>query len=100
MSLEVVIAIIVISLILQAFFAGSEIALISCDKVKMRSLAEEGSKSAKLVLTAFGQIEQFISTTLVGINLSLTVAFTGYGCLKLETVQKNIRQFYFSIIIF
>jgi len=81
MSLEVVIAIIVISLILQAFFAGSEIALISCDKVKMRSLAEEGSKSAKLVLTAFGQIEQFISTTLVGINLSLitsTVVLTFY----------------------
>ena len=81
MSLEVVIAIIVISLILQAFFAGSEIALISCDKVKMRSLAEEGSKSAKLVLTAFGQIEQFISTTLVGINLSLitsTIVLTFY----------------------
>lgn len=81
MSLEVVIAIIVISLILQAFFAGSEIALISCDKVKMRSLAEEGSKSAQLVLTAFGQIEQFISTTLVGINLSLitsTIVLTFY----------------------
>lgn len=81
MSLEVVIAIILISIILQAFFAGSEIALISCDKVKMRSLAEEGSKSAKLVLSAFDQVEQFLSTTLVGINLSLitsTVVLTFY----------------------
>jgi len=81
MSLEVVIAIIVVSLILQAFFAGSEIALISCDKVKMRSLAEEGSKSAKLVLSAFDQVEQFLSTTLVGINLSLitsTIVLTFY----------------------
>ena len=81
MSLEIVIAIIIISLILQAFFAGSEIALISCDKVKMRSLAEEGSKSAKLVLSAFDQIEQFLSTTLVGINLSLitsTIVLTFY----------------------
>lgn len=81
MSLEVVIAIIIISLILQAFFAGSEIALISCDKVKMRSLADEGSNSARLVLSAFDQVEQFLSTTLVGINLSLitsTVVLTFY----------------------
>lgn len=74
MSLEVVIAIIVISLILQAFFAGSEIALISCDKVKIRSLAQEGSKSAKLVLSAFNQVERFLSTSLVGINLSLIIS--------------------------
>jgi len=74
MSLEVVIAIIVISLILQAFFAGSEIALISCDRVKIRSLAEEGSKSARLVLSAFNQVEHFLSTTLVGINLSLIIS--------------------------
>jgi len=81
MSLEVVIVIIVISLILQAFFAGSEIALISCDKVKIRSLAEEGSKSAKLVLSAFNQVERFLSTSLVGINLSLitsTIVLTFY----------------------
>jgi len=74
MSLEVVIAIIIISLILQAFFAGSEIALISCDRVKIRSLAEEGSKSARLVLSAFNQVERFLSTTLVGINLSLIIS--------------------------
>ena len=74
MSLEIVIAVILISLILQAFFAGSEIALISCDKVKMKALADEGSNSAKLVLSAFDQVEQFLSTTLVGINLSLIIS--------------------------
>ncbi len=81
MSLEVVIAIILISLALQAFFAGSEIALISCDKVKMRALAEGGSNSAKLVLSAFGQVERFLSTSLLGINLSLitsTIVLTFY----------------------
>ncbi|MEM7008457.1 MAG: hemolysin family protein [Thermodesulfobacteriota bacterium] len=81
MSLEIVIAIILCSLALQAFFSGSEIALISCDKVKMRSLAENGSKSAALVLSAYDQIERFLSTTLVGINLSLitsTIVLTFY----------------------
>ncbi len=81
MSLEIVIAVIVVTLILQAFFAGSEIALISCDKVKMKALADGGSRSAKLVMTSFSQIERFLSTTLVGINLSLitsTIVLTFY----------------------
>jgi len=71
MSLEIVILIVAICLILQAFFAGSEIAIVSCDKVKMKELAENGSKSAKLVLDSFINIERFVSTSLVGINLSL-----------------------------
>lgn len=81
MSLEVVVIIIATSLILQAFFAGSEIALVSCDKIKMKALAEEGSKRAKLVLKSFQEIERFISTALVGINLALvtsTVVLTFY----------------------
>lgn len=81
MSLEIVIAVIVITLILQAFFAGSEIALISCDKIKMKALADGGSRSAKLVMSSFSQIERFLSTTLVGINLSLitsTIVLTFY----------------------
>jgi CBS domain containing-hemolysin-like protein len=81
MSLEIVIIVTAIFLLLQAFFAGSEIALVSCDKIKMRALAEGGSKRAKLVLKSFLDIERFISTALVGINLSLiinTVIMTFY----------------------
>lgn len=81
MSLELVVTVIVITLILQGFFAGSEIALISCDKVKMKLLADSGSRGAKLVLVSFSQIERFLSTTLVGINLSLitsTIVLTFY----------------------
>ena len=73
MSVELVILLILLFLLLQAFFAGSEIALISCDKIKMRSLAEEGSAAAGLVLDAYSKIESFIGTTLIGVNLSLII---------------------------
>ncbi len=73
MSIELVILLILLFLLLQAFFAGSEIALISCDKIKMRSLAEEGSAAAELVLDAHSRIESFIATTLIGVNLSLII---------------------------
>lgn len=81
MSLEIVILIILVLLLLQALFAGSEIALISCDKAYIKSLADTGSGKAKMVLESFVEIEKFISTTLVGINLSLitsTVILTFY----------------------
>lgn len=71
MSLELVIISIVFFLLLQAFFAGSEIALVSCDKIKMRSLAEAGSKGARMVLNAFDEVEKYLGTSLVGINLAL-----------------------------
>ena len=73
MSIELVILLILLFLLLQAFFAGSEIALISCDKIKMRSLAEEGSAAAGMVLDAHSKIESFIGTTLIGVNLSLII---------------------------
>lgn len=73
MSIELVVLLILLFLLLQAFFAGSEIALISCDKIKMRSLAEEGSAAAGLVLDAYSKIESFIGTTLIGVNLSLII---------------------------
>lgn len=74
MSLELVVIIIGVCLVFQAFFAGSEISLVSCDKVKMKALAEAGSKSAQLVMSSVERIERFLSTALVGINLSLIIS--------------------------
>ncbi|MEM4657887.1 MAG: hemolysin family protein [Candidatus Methanosuratincola sp.] len=76
MSIEAVAAVIALCLLLQALFAGSEIALVSCDKVRMKQLSEQGSKSARLVLESFLSVERFISTSLVGINLCLIVSTT------------------------
>ena len=73
MSIELVVILVLVFLALQAFFAGSEIALISCDKIKMRSLAEDGSAAAGMVLDAYSKIESFIGTTLIGVNLSLII---------------------------
>jgi len=98
MSLEIVIAIIAICLLLQAFFAGSEIALISCDKAHITSLADSGSKKARMVLESFVDIEKFIGTTLVGINLSLitsTVILTFY----IHNIYGNGNELYAVLIL-
>ncbi len=75
------VAVVLFCLFLQAFFAGSEIALISCDKIRMKVLAGGGSRPARLVLKSHSEVERFLGTTLAGINLSLitsTILLTFY----------------------
>jgi magnesium and cobalt exporter, CNNM family len=98
MSLEIVILVVVVCLLLQAFFAGSEIAIVSCDKVKMKAMAENGSKSAKLVLDSFLKIERFLSTSLVGINLSLITSTIVLTFFVQDYVGKG-REFYAILIL-
>lgn len=74
MSPELVLIAVSFFVLLQAFFTGSKIALISCDKIKMRSLADEGSGSAKMVIGAFNQIEDYLGTSIVGANISLVAS--------------------------
>ena len=98
MSLELVVISIFALITIQAFFAGSEIALISCDKIKMRSLAEGGSKSARLVLSAYKDVDKFLGTSLVGINLALitaTLILTFY----IESNYGKSSEFYTVLIL-
>jgi CBS domain containing-hemolysin-like protein len=70
----------VLLLLLQGFFSGSEIALVNADKLKLRHLASQGHKGAKLVIKMFEHPEIVLGTTLVGTNLSL-VTLTTLGTL-------------------
>ena len=62
-----------ILLIFQAMFAGAEISLLSCDKGKIRSKADQGLPSAKLVMNSINKIEEYVSTSLVGENLCIVI---------------------------
>ncbi|MBN1794435.1 MAG: HlyC/CorC family transporter [Candidatus Omnitrophica bacterium] len=57
-------------ILLEGFFAGSEIGLISLDKVKMKFLAdEEHIPVARLVLSVLKNPDHFLGTILVGTNI-------------------------------
>ena len=72
----------VVLLLLQGFFSGSEIALVNADKLRLRYLAGTGRRGARLVLSMLRHPESLLGTTLVGTNISL-VAFTTLGTLFL-----------------
>ncbi len=66
----------ILLLLLQGFFSGSEIALVHADRLKLHHLASKGHAGAELILTLFRKPEVLLGTTLVGTNLSLVTLTT------------------------
>ena len=80
MELWFEILLIVIFLILKGFFSGSEIAIVSSDKLKLRHQAKLGDRGARLVLKLFKTPDVILGTTLVGTNIA-TVTISTLGAL-------------------
>ena len=55
---------------INAFFSGAEMAIVSVNKNKIRVLAEEGNKKAKLLEKLMEEPSRFLSTIQVGITLA------------------------------
>jgi CBS domain containing-hemolysin-like protein len=70
----------ILLLLLKGFFSGSEIALVSADKIQMHHRARVGDKGAKLFLKMFQKPDRMLTTTLVGTNLA-TVGLATLGTL-------------------
>ena len=59
----------IILIILSSLFSCSETAFLSVSKIKIRTLAEEGNKTAKLVESLLDNQDRLLSAILVGNNL-------------------------------
>ena len=73
---------------LNAFFAGTEIALLSVNDIKLQKLADEGDKRAKALLKLTAKPEKFLSTIQIAITLS---GFLG-SALAAETFAEPLRN--------
>ena len=109
-------------IIVNAFFAMSEIAIISLNDTKMQKLAEEGNKKAKQIVKLTENSSRFLSTIQIGVTLAgfltsasasqnfaemLTnalmktpVAQIGYGVINgISVVLITIITSYFSLVL-
>jgi CBS domain containing-hemolysin-like protein len=64
---------VLVMLVLSAFFSGSETAVVSCSKVRLRHRAELGSWRARVLERMLASSEHFFSVVLVGTNISVIV---------------------------
>ncbi|MBI4437224.1 MAG: HlyC/CorC family transporter [Candidatus Omnitrophica bacterium] len=60
--------------LLGGFFAGSETALISLNRVKLRHLAESGNRNAQAIQKLLEDPDQVLITMLIGTNVALLLA--------------------------
>ena len=92
MSMTLIVLLISVLVILSGFFSGSELALVSADRLKLRSDAEAGRGGAVIALKMLEQPTRMLGTCLVGTNLcAISIATLGTGLvLDLTTIPPSL----------
>jgi putative hemolysin len=75
-SLGLATGLIALCLLSEGFFSGSEIAVVSADRHRLKARAAEGSMGAKLALRMLERPEFLVGTCLIGTNVSTVGAAT------------------------
>lgn len=69
-SLAVQLLFLTLLILINAFFASAEMAIVSVNKNKIKILAQEGNRKAKLLLKLYEEPNKFLSTIQVAITLA------------------------------
>ena len=81
----------------EGFFSGTETAMVSVDRARIKALAEQGSKSAALVEAILQTPEKFFSTTLLGTNIAVVLSNAIATLLIIEYLGEQYQ--YITILI-
>ena len=74
MSDFAILFLIVCCIVLEGFFSGSEMAIVSVSKIKLRHMARAGSRRALMIQKLFSDPSRLLSVTLIGTNLCTVTA--------------------------
>jgi putative hemolysin len=85
------IAVIVLLILLNGFFAMSETALVSSRKARLRQRAEEGDRGARAALELAEEPNRFLSTVQIGISLIGVLAGAFGGATLAEPLAGALR---------
>ena len=69
MSIYLIVIAIILMIWLSAFFSGSEMALSSCNLLRMQNLRDEGSRRAAVAVRILENFDYALSAILIGNNL-------------------------------
>ena len=81
--------IILVSLLLSAFFSGMEIAFISADKLHIEVLKKKGNLAGRILAFFTRNQSQFLATMLVGNNIALVL----YGIFMAQLLEPIVASF-------
>jgi putative hemolysin len=64
---------IILIIMVQAFFSNSEMAMVSANRIRFNHLAKNGNGNASIILKFLNEPEQIFGITLVGINVAVVL---------------------------
>ena len=70
-----------LGILLEPFFSGAEIGMVSVNRIKMKKMAEDGNSAARSILKLLDDPERLFTTTSLGTNLAMvssTAIFTAF----------------------
>ncbi len=79
-----ILLLIVILFLISGLFSGAEMGYLSCNKLKLRYLADEGNRNARILMRFHKQPQRFLTNILIGNNLT-NVALTAVSAYFFET---------------
>ncbi|MDA8216303.1 MAG: hemolysin family protein [Dehalococcoidales bacterium] len=82
------IGVIALLILVNAFFAGSEIAVVSVPRARIRQLAEDGVRSAQIIMRLMENASRFLATIQVGVTLAGFFA-SAVAAISLATLLGN-----------
>jgi putative hemolysin len=79
-------------ILMNAFFAGAELAVVSARTARLRTLEEEGNKRASAVLRLKQDPDRFLATVQVGVTVVGTLASAVGGVAAIERLEPAIAS--------
>lgn len=76
MDLTTSLIIIAIGFLIEAWFSGSEIALVAADRIKLRHQADSGSRAARMILQFLDRPDRLLATVIFCHNLAFVTNVT------------------------
>jgi putative hemolysin len=83
--------ILIFLVLLNAFFAASEMAIVSSRKSRIKQMADEGSRRARAVLRLSDNPSRFLATIQVGVTLAGFFA-SAFGAVSLSSTMEGLFQ--------
>ena len=97
--MELQILIILVSIVLSAFFSGMEIAFVSANKMHIELEKKRGNFLSKVLHSLTENPSKFITTMLVGNNISLVIYGYFMGELLLSFLAPYIESEFFMLLV-